>query len=82
MKYTHTHTCVRVHSWKRQLDLSACLYQFSSSEEKQARLLSSIAEHQKLRACVAIGLCMLWIYGENKIKIELQWAYRKTYVSV
>lgn len=32
IKYTHTH------SWKRQIDLSACLYQFSSSKENQARL--------------------------------------------
>lgn len=82
IKYTHTH--MSMHSWKRQLDLSACLYQFNSSKENQARLLASIAERHTPRACVAITLRILrgWIYWENKTKTELQWAYMNVYMCV
>lgn len=64
----HTHMCI--HSWKSQLDLSDCPYQFSSAKENQASLLSSISESQDLRAHVAIALYILygWIYRENKTK--------------
>lgn len=80
IKYTHTHT--HMHSWKRQLDFSACLYQLGSSKEKQGRALTPVAECWTLRACVAMALCILhgWIYRENKTKTEQQCAYMNVYM--